>query len=642
MSKYILNADLNNPVHSNFVGNAAVFHGYAGMNDDAGRVYTEEQCVLEADRAAEVGVKIARTMYRRYAEFNEETGKWNFDTQSMNCFTRFCERLKERNIDVAIQAGWCNPGDINGTGWNDKIPGGAEMDPNEAMDKYVEWMVESLKYLIIEKGLTNVKYVLIFTEPQGGLCGVLKGYTHPYDTWCAATEAIHNGLVKANLRHLVKIVGPNEGSTTRSDMLKAVAPRTKDYVDIFSSHNYLVAWATEDSGFENGEANIVFTCAGARIQQSVMLEPNTDYEVTVTLKGFAKNNDTISGSVSFGAFHPSKFEHKNYISAGSYITTRLNARSTKMIDAVELTNDWQDFTHTFNTGDFNEICVGIFSDIKQMEMGAYLKKVVLTKKGEGENLLNDGDFSNPRAYHKRYKNFDLVKWDWLAMAAEYIASNSYHDWHRWVNTAMQFVPEGKEFWFDEYNINGLFFDKHSDPYFATQLATATLSLMTSGSQSSIMWTLFDQQWPNNHSANRDCWYDGDHRWGVMPNLMRSTIPYPSFYSTGLVFRYMGGSEGTKVYEIKDGEPIFGAITISPEGKIGIAVVNTFDGEREIELNLNESLGGVKLQKRVYDPATIVPDENAKQLAPVGEITVDNKISDTLPPYALVVYSNIDQ
>ena len=35
-----------------------------------------------------------------------------------------------------------------------------------------------------------------------------------------------------------------------------------------------------------------------------------------------------------------------------------------------------------------------------------------------------------------------------------------------------------------------------------------------------------------------------------------------------------------------------------------------------------------------DPATIQPDENAKQLAPVGEITVDNKISDTLPPYSL--------
>ena len=33
MSKYILNADLNSPVHSNFVGNAAVYHGYAGMPD---------------------------------------------------------------------------------------------------------------------------------------------------------------------------------------------------------------------------------------------------------------------------------------------------------------------------------------------------------------------------------------------------------------------------------------------------------------------------------------------------------------------------------------------------------------------------------------------------------------------------------
>ena len=42
------------------MGNNAVYHGYAGMPDDAGRVYSEELCELEADRAATLGVRVVR------------------------------------------------------------------------------------------------------------------------------------------------------------------------------------------------------------------------------------------------------------------------------------------------------------------------------------------------------------------------------------------------------------------------------------------------------------------------------------------------------------------------------------------------------------------------------------------------------
>lgn len=43
-----LKLDLNRPIQQNFMGNNAVYHGYAGMPDDAGRVYSEELCELEA------------------------------------------------------------------------------------------------------------------------------------------------------------------------------------------------------------------------------------------------------------------------------------------------------------------------------------------------------------------------------------------------------------------------------------------------------------------------------------------------------------------------------------------------------------------------------------------------------------------
>ena len=72
--------DLNNPVQTNFLGNNAVYHGYAGMPDKDGRVYSEELCEIEADRAADLGLRVARTFYRWYA-WEPETGTWNWDNE---------------------------------------------------------------------------------------------------------------------------------------------------------------------------------------------------------------------------------------------------------------------------------------------------------------------------------------------------------------------------------------------------------------------------------------------------------------------------------------------------------------------------------------------------------------------------------
>ena len=55
------------PVQNNFLGVSAVYHGFAGMPDDAGRVYSEELCELEADRIKSLGVKVVRTYYKWWA-----------------------------------------------------------------------------------------------------------------------------------------------------------------------------------------------------------------------------------------------------------------------------------------------------------------------------------------------------------------------------------------------------------------------------------------------------------------------------------------------------------------------------------------------------------------------------------------------
>ena len=88
------------PIQENFLGFNAVYHGYAGLSDDAGRVYSEELCELEADRAAALGIKVARTYYKWYSyDFERECWDWE-NSKDYNAFCRWVERLKVRGIDV--------------------------------------------------------------------------------------------------------------------------------------------------------------------------------------------------------------------------------------------------------------------------------------------------------------------------------------------------------------------------------------------------------------------------------------------------------------------------------------------------------------------------------------------------------------
>ena len=76
------------PVQEDFWGNGAIYHGYAGMPDDAGRVYNEEQCIIEAERAAKMKLKIARTMYKWWA-WDEKTNTWDWDNEIMTIFYKW-------------------------------------------------------------------------------------------------------------------------------------------------------------------------------------------------------------------------------------------------------------------------------------------------------------------------------------------------------------------------------------------------------------------------------------------------------------------------------------------------------------------------------------------------------------------------
>ena len=610
------------PVQEDFWGNGAIYHGYAGMPDDAGRVYTEEQCIIEAERAAKMKLKIARTMYKWWA-WDEKTNTWDWDNEIMTVFYKWLQRMKDGGVTVALNTGWCSPGDILSSSWNGKSPFTVEGDWEQSKKNYGDWVSETVKQLIIKRGFTNIKIFVMFTEPQCG-SGARPENMSTYDCWYEAVQAAHNALVRDGLRDKIKLMGPNEGSTVTSEMLHWAAEHANEYLDIYSSHTYQFAAPISKKYLTPGKYAIGMGMAGARFCQTVPLKPNTDYVASVNLAAvvFEENPETV-GNIYFGAFVDDG-RNDIHTASGSGPSIPVVNGSTIDINPSTISGDkYTKVTVKFNSGDTNSCVIGVFHDVKCTSI-SYCNFVELKEEGTDTNILINGDFSD---------KFN----GWKTLFADGTI-DAYYDWCKWAKTGLQYVPDGKPYCFDEYNVT--FNRDNSRPSHGAEICNAAVALMNSGCRTSLLWTIFDQQWPNNHTYNNDSFVDGDHRCGVMPVLTRSLVPHLSYYAFTLLSRYIDG-EGTKIYEGFGKDSLHTTMAVSPNGEITITVVNCKEEADEFTINFDEALAGINLNRHYFDPATCRPDEKAEI---IGTDKVFENITDTLsdkiPAYGVIVYTTM--
>lgn len=610
------------PIQKNFLGFGAVYHGFAGLPDDAGRVYDDKLCDIEADRAADLGVTIARTYYKWYAyDFKKQCWDWD-NAPDFVAFCKWVERLQKRNIDIALNVGWCSPGDILSNSWGGISPFTVENDWYASLEKYAEWVSETVHQLIEVRGFTNVKYLVFFTEPQNQK-GLPPEAPHAYEAWYQATRAAADRLEKDGRRHLVKIIGPNEGSTTDPKMMKWLKENHPDLVDIYSAHNYL----RTKSPIKFADNRYISSgyIRGMRLQQYVELKPNTRYEMTVVAMTNYTDLLNISGYMLMGAFDMTRKEGV-YFGAGGNKTNRLTLDSAKMIDASLLTNEMKPYSFCFTTGENVEsVAIGVFGDLVPEEATLMICEISLKESDTGVECLKNSTFQTTE--------------HWEVLCAEFGAFSQYKMWIDWINTYLNYLSPEDDFWFDEYNTIGRgMFEDYDQPEHGTNLAIARVALLNSGIQSSLQWTLFDQQWPNNHTQNpfKARFYDGDHRYGIMPVLTRSLVPHPAYYAIAVTGK-VGGSLGTKVYRGVGTGDIHISSTVSPNGDIAILVVNASDKPQEITINAEQPIN-CNLERYSYDPATVVPDETAA--LPDSDKFFENvsdTFTDTLPAGGVAVY-----
>ena len=610
------------PVQENFMGCNAVYHGYAGMPDDCDRVYNEEQCELEADRIRDLGVKIVRTYYKWWAWSRE--GGWNWENDVMKAFYRWCERMQKRGIEIAIHGGWCLIGDITGKGWGGDCPfSDNDVSFEEATEKFAEFVSESLHQLIELRGFTNIKYLMLFTESEGH-----RKFGDDCYAWETASRAVHNRLVADGRRNLVKLVGPNENIRRWNDykLLRHVVDNASDFIDIFGAHFYVTSEIPSRNHVHSGDCAVCLQRAGARVGQYVEFKPNTTYELSGYARVISDDYLNMSGVIQIGAFivPPNANSSKGAAAyrMGRSATSRLTVDSVKTVDPAKYKDSWFLVKHTFKTEEGGKASFGFLSDI-QTPATVYVDDLCLCEEGNDENLLKNPSFEDGNEH-----------WDNTLGRVGFF--DSYTEWYD-LEKVMISVVGGKPFWHDEYN-NSFAYDKHfTDKLHGTRVVMGNLGMMNAGASSTLLWTAFDQQWPNLHSNTHDAFQDGVHRWGLMPVLTQSKVPYPGYYAFRLLARHIGG-EGTKIFAEEQGaERLHLTLSEQPDGTLTVVVASMRPESTEFSVDLGKDSDNT-FYRRTYDPETLCPDETAAMLPIDKTVTPKSGIfKDIIPAYGVAVY-----
>lgn len=236
----------------NFLGVNGVYHGFAFMPEQLNKGMNEADREREFSRIKNMGLNITRTWYRPdWACGNNLYNDFNWQSVKMQAFYKWLDEMKKLNVDIALQAGWWFTKDtyfhFPDLGDKDSIHQNPEKDP----ERFATWIKESLHQLIKVKGYTNIKYLVLFTEPLNYKSGIIPtGFTQEeyYEKVC---RSINAELIKAGLRDKIKIVAPNSGSTRNGQWVGWAKKNLDDVIDIYSWHAYnATRWNREYGGWK--------------------------------------------------------------------------------------------------------------------------------------------------------------------------------------------------------------------------------------------------------------------------------------------------------------------------------------------------------------------------------------------------------
>ena len=217
-------------IQANFLGVNAVYHGFTYLPESLEMGMTDKLRALELERVKESGIRIARSFYR--PDWAMGDGQWlkpDWDSAKMKGLYAWLSDMQKSKVDVALNLGWWFPRDVI---WNRDQHLPAYPDD---LQNYCRWLSESLHQIVQVRGFTNVKYLVMFTEPADRQGDSPNG-KKTWDYYKEVIKAVNQRLIDDGRRTLVQIVGPN--TSQAPNWLDKATQELQDVIDIYSSHNY--------------------------------------------------------------------------------------------------------------------------------------------------------------------------------------------------------------------------------------------------------------------------------------------------------------------------------------------------------------------------------------------------------------------
>lgn len=222
--------DRDTVIQEHFLGINAVYHAFTYLPESIEMGMNEKLRAVELARVQTSGIRIARTFYR--PDWAMGDGPWleaDWNSAKMQGLYAWLADMQRLNVDVALNMGWWFPRDVI---WNQDqhLPS----FPDD-LQKYSQWVSDSLHQMIQVRGFTNIKYIVMFTEPADRQGDPPPG-EEIWDYYKRTLRAVNQRLIDDNRRALVKVVGPN---TSRAPLwLDQATAELNDVIDIYASHHY--------------------------------------------------------------------------------------------------------------------------------------------------------------------------------------------------------------------------------------------------------------------------------------------------------------------------------------------------------------------------------------------------------------------
>ena len=204
---------------------------------------------------------------------------------------------------------------------------------------------------------------------------------------------------------------------------------------------------------------------------------------------------------------------------------------------------------------------------------------------------------------------------------------------------------GKEYWVDEYNVAATRYGyeavrlANKNPWKGVALGAMVNSVMNMGDVSNMfLWTLWDEQWPDNTESDVDGEFDnGVQICGYLNCLFETQTPLYPWYALSLLTRYVG--EGN-VYPCEGpGYVVYASAIKRNDGETTVVVTNYDVMEANVKINFEKSMGGKNFYRYIYDANTIKPVSGYEMIAADAVAkNVTTGFYDEIPSGSVVIYT----